>query len=439
MKNINVKWKNFLLFLLITLYFLVFYTLRAKEDNHPFKLPIIIKANKLSGMHGFPIKYYAVICFTHPDKGNKPYPIPFQFDEVNDEGNYVLENGLGYTRGTDDGYLDDNDELVVMGNDLGYKWNQKGKFPFSPMFGLSMPVFEIRFKSLTSTQKRYAYVVFDPNNNVPRSKKKYVIFDKENHFVKTSKYSYHFKKDNYLLMDKVLFGRKKVLKGAQYIYYFDGPLFFDFTFRSDEFKAYLEEWRVGPVRAILAIGMSYKAYFKEIKTSMFSEISFFLNRASFPTIIEFPIDVSRYFNRSTGIFYGLHLQDTDYKTNINYLTPPEKTKFFKNSPNKVPYLIGKKDEGFIFVRVLLGRNIIDSIYEPQLFDKNRSMTKEIINSRPWVAGVKTPIGMFFDISEAKKKKYYLDVDFYFDTKSNSKQEEYYKNYQDPLIQVFLAQ
>jgi hypothetical protein len=52
-------------------------------------------------------------------RGGRLVPIPFQLDERDGEGRYVLPQGKARTTDVDDGRLDDNDEIVTMSDRLG--------------------------------------------------------------------------------------------------------------------------------------------------------------------------------------------------------------------------------------------------------------------------------------------------------------------------------
>ncbi len=405
------------------------HSLIGSEVNQDlYRLPIIIKGKALPDMLGYPIKHYAAFQFKITSDGKKNFsPIPFQIDEVNRNGNYVLENGIGYTRNTDDGYFDKNDELVIMGTDLGEKVPSKNDLP------KGLPIHEVKVSQPNGEKALYFYMVYDPMHKLDRSTVTYVKFDKEMHIIRTNQYAYYFKPDNYLLMDKVVFGNKEVLSGSQYLYFLNFKYFFAMTFRSKEFGAFLEEWRVGPIRAILAIGVSYKTLFKELKTNLFSEVSFFVNQVTFPTTIEFPFDASTYFHPASGIFYGIHLKGGTYETNVPHLTTPEKAKRIKNSFGKYPYIIGKKDSSTVFVRMYLENDVVETIIEPQLYDVKRPPAGEVLDSRSWLGDVKTPLGLFIDLSTAQKREYHLNVDFFFDANRYKDSKKYFINYRKPSV------
>lgn len=396
-----------------------------------FKVPIIIPGPDLAPLYGCDLKKFTAMRFVKRGKKLLEDFVPLQFDQRNTEGNYVLPNGLGYTRNSDDGLLDDNDELSFMGTDTG---DQAPKT--HPDFG-SRSVYEIQLTDPTTKKQQYFYLVYDPIRALPRSHKYYVAFDPKKNRVVTLRYEYIFQADNYLLPKTVRIGGQNILSEAEYLYYFDIPYFPNVTFRSSDFRALLEEWRVGPIRAILAIGIRYKVFFMEVKTSLFSEISFFLNQVTFPTVVDFPVDGSKVFNPGTGIYYGFNFFGATYDTNLRLLTKVAEMKQINQAGLRMPYIKGRQRDTEVFVRLNPDFDKdTQKILEPQVYDRSKNPSKAVLKSRSWLADTKTPLGIYVDLSGAKKRKYTVVCDFFFENRRYAAHgADYFKNYQKPTVKV----
>ncbi len=79
--------------------------------------PIIIKGEACAELIGQPIPKYGLFAL----KKGRLAPIPFQIDERDEEGNFVLTHGEDKTTDSDKGLFDKNDELVFMAMDSGDK------------------------------------------------------------------------------------------------------------------------------------------------------------------------------------------------------------------------------------------------------------------------------------------------------------------------------
>ena len=132
--------------------------------------PVISKGKDLQGMKDLTLEGFRLFAY-HRDQWE---PVPFQIDEIDEDGLYVLP--LGKKPNKDNGKaqlpekLDDNDEIVFMAMDLGDR-APKGKWPVRERHAA-----EIEVRDTLSGGRGWAYLFWSENPSPP-STRDYVRFD----------------------------------------------------------------------------------------------------------------------------------------------------------------------------------------------------------------------------------------------------------------------
>src|SRR5207248_1109409 len=121
---------------------------------------------RLKGTHKDKVRLYA-------QKNGTLQPIPYQVDERTPEGNYCFTDGPEEmrVRDTDNGLIDDNDEVVFMARDAGDLADEKG-FPAGQK---AVHLIQLTDPVDNTTGWVYAFVFDEPP---PRSTRKYSWFEK---------------------------------------------------------------------------------------------------------------------------------------------------------------------------------------------------------------------------------------------------------------------
>ena len=312
--------------------------------------PIIVAGHQVARMTQYPISMYRLF---RTDSRGTVYQIPFQIDEVNSNGDYVLNEGGTVTAGTGNGVFDLRDELAFMGDDVGAV-KEPASFGDYPT---PNALYEIRmdYPALKRPRQqgdgRYAPETARPNAGAvyvgvyfnkppPLLEKTYVVFNRERAEMLTSRYRYRFDPRNWLVAKSVdmvtrssnssLNGQKEsVADKKRFINLLDSTTFF---MRADlkyfltleanhrSIESQLEAYKRGPIRTIVRITFHYEFLKLNFELGMYTEVSFFSNAVHLPAILYNPIEGSESLNRGSGFYYGLALAENpavfDIKTNM---------------------------------------------------------------------------------------------------------------------------
>ncbi len=111
--------------------------------------PVVIKGEQLPAFLGSTEDRMRVFA----KRDGKLRPIPYQMDERNQWGEFVLHDGKRVVPDEDDGAYDENDELVFLTRDLGAK-APKGEWPTG-----TKEAFEVEVTDPLTSDKAYAYVM----------------------------------------------------------------------------------------------------------------------------------------------------------------------------------------------------------------------------------------------------------------------------------------
>lgn len=291
--------------------------------------PIVVTGKQITAVVRYPLASYRLFRSSASGKAD---PIPFQLDEINEDGDYVLAQGSRVTADTGNGIFDTQDELSFMGDDVGPVVEPTiwpGQRPHI--------VYELRVRHPEANpmgpQMGAVYIGIYFGTAPAVSTKKYVVFNREEALVHTSRYRYQFDQKNWLVARKVEVAKGEG-PGAVYepvlettTFYMKGDLKYFVTVEANHrsIESELEAWKTGPIRTIIRVSFHYNFLKLKLELGMYTEISFFSNAVNLPAIVYSPIDGRKSLNPGSGMYYGLALRDNpkDYviETNMAGYTP----------------------------------------------------------------------------------------------------------------------
>ncbi len=212
--------------------------------------PLIIKGSQLPQLCKRPLNQFEVFA----RRDGRLVAIPFQIDQINSDGNYVLPEGPESTAPSHPDVLDAKDEIVMMIADLG----ERAK----PGAALPAGAFEIAMSDPLGGPTRYAYIAIDAHPAL--SPLHYVDYDAAKNTVDTDHYRFgytrgvpsdyapqsHQHENGPNLLDRFKIRvRATVLK------------LFHFNVNEDKVDNRLLAWKVGPVRVVRLLTHSVRVVF----------------------------------------------------------------------------------------------------------------------------------------------------------------------------------
>ncbi len=347
--------------------------------------------------------------------------VPIQIDEVNFEGNYVLEEGLPYTKDTDDRIYDENDEFSIKGKSLGDSFDKK-KIP----------------KFIVERYKDYNRIDFCGEKNgylgsilvaVRATKSPGIpfvpLFNKAAGSVETSKYKYTFRRQQPMLMGDVLLkteqGIRPVFAGSSFVMPLVPKIFIfpSIYFGEQDFTSEIECWRSGSVRSIVAVGSRLRKFFKLLDLHLFSELVFYEDYFQIPTKIEFVFDPSTFLDRGSGLSYVLKYPTGGEWTLTTNLEPlPKdgpikgdlKQTAFEQSPRGSYLVRGSNGSGSFMANVRVDQKALKLVPPPYLALENDFKDDDLGKGWPWLKKSNGSIAVFIDISGVKRGMYDFALD-----------------------------
>jgi hypothetical protein len=294
--------------------------------------PIVITGAKVKPVTHYPIGMYRL--FRTDDTG-KAVPIPFQIDEINEWGDYVLPEGGTVTAKTGNGIFDLQDELCFMGDDVGpvrapTSWEGVGKPAL--MFEIKLAY---KGKNLAGDNEGAVYLGVYFQNPPKLSQKAYVHFNRESAEVLTARYRYGCDQKNWLVARRV----EMIKKGTERLpqptfvplldsttFYMKADLKYFLTVEASHrsIDSLLEAYKIGPVRALVRISFHYTFLKLNFELGMYTEVSFFSNAVYLPAILYNPLNGSKSLNTGSGFYYGMAMKDNPNKFKIETNMPAYK-------------------------------------------------------------------------------------------------------------------
>ena len=198
------------------------------------------------------------------EKDGSATPIPFQIDEKDQLGDYILKDGKNPNIKFSNNVFDYQDELSIMGEDVGRvlkpsKWN----------FNKPNRIYEVIFTNGEKKGAVYIGIYFKlkkknkKSNDITLSSKNYVDFDLKSANITTSRYFYQFNRKNYLVVRNVdvlskTQGRTDLLNSSTVYLKLDFKYFLTFSFNQSDIESELDAYKTGPIRVITRVNFSIK-------------------------------------------------------------------------------------------------------------------------------------------------------------------------------------
>lgn len=389
--------------------------------------PIVLKGKELLSITNYPIEMYR---FFRIDADGRMKPIPFQIDEVNGYGDFVLEYGPLANPKDSNGIFDSQDELSLMGNDVG----PVGTPQIWPGFPPDI-IEEIRFDLAAKDGDKakqgaiYAAIYFQ---NPPRldATTSYVAYSPSKGEVQTSRYRYRFDLKNYLVAQGVdivnpapaLDRFKSLIDSSSFHLFADLKYFVSVNFNHRDVDSQLEAYRSGPIRTIVRFNFFYNILKLQFKLGLYTELSFFSNAVYLPAILYNPLDGQKVLDSGSGFYYGFALKDNPSKMQIETNMPSYSSGFVdkvKRTLNKAEqyWLTAMNQTYMIFLKVrpspmmLADDNIprfyLRDISGPELVKNGKEKIGELGNSP-------VNIALFFDLSKFRMGEHFMSLQLFIE-------------------------
>ena len=358
--------------------------------------------------------------------------IAIQVDERNSEGSYVLEHGQPFTKDTDNGFVDANDELSILGRQLGDLF-EKAKVPFHIVKRLE----KLQRLDVCVDESYVGSVLIGASVSTTAKVSWKPIYDHANQRVDTPAYRYDFNRTKPMLVGNVF-----LKSGGK-----EWPVFADSTFimpiipkiwilpgttvDESDFQSEIECWRSGPVRSIVAVGAKMKKFFSLVQLHLFSELVFYEDFFQIPTQIEMIFDATSFLDFGSGLAYVLRFPPGgSWKISSNLAELPPTTKDLsrgKNqlvqtaeqvSPNGEFRAWGSRDEGSFLAQVHVDSKALGLVPPPFLVRESMFDAAPWKNGWGWLRGIKGNLGVFLDISRVRKGTYDFTLDLMLSHQAN---------------------
>jgi hypothetical protein len=350
--------------------------------------------------------------------------VPLQIDEVNTDGNFVLDEGIPYTKYTGDGWLGVQDDMSVNGESLG------GTFTPAQVTKTLMERF-VAGKStwrvdFCGSNTGYLGSLLIGLTKVPAQSIPYTsLFSRLTAEVNTSNYRYKFRDGHPMLMGQVSLktstGEASVFAGSSFVMPLIPKLFFlpSFYFGEKDFTSEIECWKSGPVRSIVAVGARLTKFFSLIDLHLFSELVFYDRYFQIPTKIEFIFDPSKYMARGTGLGYVLKYPDNlDWRLSSNLESLPASgpgdgqvthTAFDVAKDGRFA-IKGESAIGSFSVNIHVDEGALKQAPPPYIVHKESFLEPGMLSKWPWLKKSIGNLGVFIEISSVQRGIYDFGLD-----------------------------
>jgi hypothetical protein len=419
------------------------------------RAPIIIPAKKLKDIADYPVKNYRLY---KTDAQGVATAIPFQIDEVNKIGDYVMPDGPTPNSKTGDGVFSESDELSFMGDDVGevmrpVTWPEN-RAPES-VYELKLTPPSGRDAVKDGVREGAVYIAVFNQNAPAISDQKYVVFSLASGEVVTSRYRYRFDKKNYLVVngvDMIPPSKEKtvtatpaanvpLIESSTFYAKADLKYFLTVQVNHRSVNSKLEAFKTGPVRTIVRVTFFYTFLKLNFEVGMYTEVSFFSNSVILPAIIYNPLDGIKSLNKGSGFYYGFALSESpkkyQFETNMRpyqELVDSEANLFSflkKEIPVEKDYwasLIGEDRMMYIMLKpsatMLQDRSVpyyfVSDKSGADLKSRDNNLMKPIIESP-------VNFGLYFDLTRFREGEHFMSFQLFFENKKDYKILDVFKN------------
>lgn len=411
--------------------------------------PIILPGMKIRDVTRYPISSYRL--FKNDGKGNA-VAIPFQIDEIDDNGDYVLDQGKLPTKQFGNGLFDLRDELSFMGEDVGIP-RPPTRWPAEA----PKVLYEIKQNylgndspgSLDREGAVYLGVYF--GLPPPLSKKNYVVFHPSQGKVETSRYIYNFDQLNYLVVSGVKMKQRSdptqtapLIDSSTFYMKADLKYFLTFEVHHKDVQSQLEAFKIGPIRSIVRVSFFYKFLKLNFELGMYTEVSLFSNSVILPAIMYNPIEGQKTLNQGSGFYYGFGISENPGTLDVNTNIPKyeaAKSGLFQmfsspQSTEQTYWLSIKGPKQTMYFEVVPSEPMrkkgnIPSLYTENISAKDAAAVRD--NTKAAALG-KSPVNLalYFDLTKFEVGEHLISFKLYFDNDDDPKLMQQFKslNYWD---------
>ena len=411
--------------------------------------PIVITGNQIKPATHYPIGMYRL--FRTDEATGKPIPIPFQIDEINEWGDYVLPLGGDITAHTGNGIFDLRDELAFMGDDVGVartptNWSEIAR----PTL-----LFEIRMsfrpgRNPAGDDAGAVYLAIYFQSAPPLSERSYVNFSREQAEILTSRYRYSFEPANWLVSRRVDMLKRPASPGAaptpgDFVTLLDSTTFYlradlkyfltvEASHRSVDSK--IEAYATGPVRSIIRISFHYTFLKLNFELGMYTEISFFSNAVYLPAIIYNPIDGRKALNPGSGFYYGMALRENPEHYRLETNMPPYHKSglldFLKAKPQveSLYWVNATAPDRLIYMEIspskeMRNNGAVPMVYQepiagPAILDRQKDKPGELGHSP-------VNLALFFDMTRLTEGEHVMAFRLFFENVNDDRRLAAFKN------------
>ena len=408
--------------------------------------PVILKGKKVRPIANYPIRMYRLF---KTDKNGAATPIPFQIDEINKWGDYVMASGPQPNQKTGNGRFDYLDELVFMGDDIGSRTDPK-TFPgdLKPSILYKIDFDPPNNYSVKDAEPGSVFVGIYFSKAPEKSKKQYVVFDPYKSQVETSRYRYKFDKENHLIVRGVDTLKNAVAKPLinTSSFFMKADLKYFLTLRANHrsVNSELEAYKQGPVRAIVKVKFFYKFLKINFEIGMYTEVSFFANAVNLPAVMYNPINGRKSLNKGSGFYYGFAITQNPADYTIDTNLPKYKKEgmfdFLKAGKKIQPkYWFTAHDKGkMIHIEIAVSEELRKLGSAPMLYMENKSAAQISSRSNEDAKPLgESPVnlGLFFDLTKFKEGTHDINFKLYFENRYDEKDLEAFKRLDDWKIRL----
>lgn len=424
--------------------------------NHTFALPtaihtapIVIPGHKIKTATHYPITAYRLYA---TDATGKASQIPFQIDEINEWGDFVLPEGGSITANTGNRIFDLQDELAFMGDDVGLlKKPQSWEGPKpSLVFEIKL---SIRGQNVPGPNEGAVYLGVFFQNAPPISERRYVSFQRDSAEVVTSRYRYGFDTKNWLVarrVDMIRTPSQETTK-PEFVPLLDSTTFFmkaDLKYfitveaNHRSINSQLEAYKQGPVRTIVRISFVYSFLKLNFELGMYTEVSFFSNAVYLPAILHNPLDGAKSLNKGSGFYYGMALKENPNQFNIESNMPPYQEKglfdLFKTGGKveKLYWITASGMDRMLYMEISPSKQMHTLGAVPQFYRED-SAGDQIANRNKEVPGGlgRSPVNMalYFDMTKFMEGEHIMSFRLFFENVLDPKRLAAFKNLSNWMI------
>ncbi len=256
---------------------------------------VVIKGERLGAMEGTSIASIRLFSFIQ----GRFQSIPFQIDERDPEGVYVLTSGPQASEDVDKGHLDYNDDLVFMARDSGDR---------APKDIINIPDtdkwVEIALSDPIDLRKKaWVYCCHFPDTPPALSPVDYVDYFPEKEQIFTENYGLGYRKGMSLYTD-LFYADGKGGFGPDFIDRIKVRIEVKFLFNllkitksEEDFRAEVVGWKDGPVRVLRNVQNYVRVLFNLSSPSVFSITEYYSDYMYTPMRTTVPFDLKWVFNK----------------------------------------------------------------------------------------------------------------------------------------------